>query len=235
MNGPSRRLWLLVSPTLPVGGYSYSQGLEYAVSAGKVTDVSSARSWIIGLARHLLPSVDLPVLLRLSAALRNDNQPEFARWNSLLLAMRETAELRMEDAAMGAALHRLLLKLDRNPNAELMLPNGTNTADHLHNLPEKLAFAAALAITGKLWAIDDNTLCDTCAWIWAENQIAAAIKLVPLGHSDGQRLLLEVADELPALTAAATACSDDELGMTASGLSLCSAAHETMPARQFRS
>jgi urease accessory protein len=218
-----------------VGGYSYSQGLEYAVNAGHVVDVSSTRSWIMGLARHLLPRVDLPLLLRLSAALRADDLSGFARWNSLLLAMRETAELRLEDAAMGAALKRLLIRINNNPGEAQDYRHDEHAAAFFDRLPEKLTFAAALTVAGKLWNIEETELCDTCGWIWADNQVAAAIKLVPLGHSDGQRLLLEIADELPALTASAMTCPDEALGMSATGLSLCSAAHETMPARQFRS
>lgn len=239
MTDASRNLWLLLSPSLPVGGYSYSQGLEQAVHDCLVCDFESARAWILGLARQMLPRLDLPVLLRLCRALRNGEREEFTRWNQTLLAMRETAELRHEDLAMGSALRRLLITLSDERGETISIDShnqhtATRPASWHTWLPSNLTFAAALAVTGQQWCIDNDTLSDACAWIWAENQIAAAVKLVPLGHSDGQRLLLEIAGQLPSLTAAARACTDQQLGYTATGLALCSAGHETMPARQFR-
>lgn len=241
MNQASRRLWLLLSPSLPVGGYSYSQGLEYAVANGQVTDFESTRHWIGGLARQVLPRVDLPLLLRMFQALANRNTIEFQQWNLQLLALRETAELRAEDLAMGQALWRLLGELTPAPThdypVDVSHTTDTNHSADISSLPQpsRLTFAGALACAGHLWALDEATLCDACAWIWCENQVAAAVKLVPLGHSDGQRLLLSLADELNALTVQALACPDEALGMTATGLAIASAQHENQAARLFRS
>ena len=134
----------------------------------------------------------------------------------------------------------IVYELSTGTTADAALPASPATpanvfAEPAFDLPKTLTFAAALAFAGSLWSLDADLLSDVCAWIWCENQVAAAIKLVPLGHSDGQRLLLSLADELPALTAQARGLRDQDLGVTATGMALCSAAHETLPARLFRS
>ncbi len=215
-----RELWLLLSPALPVGGYSYSQGLETAVRHGWVQDVGGAAEWILGLAREVLTRVDLPLLKRLIESARATDAANFERWNQELLAMRESRELREEDVRMGRALLRLLRELER-PLA--LAP------------PERLSFAGALTLAGAGWALSLEELLDAYLWIWAENQVNAAVKLVPLGQTDGQRLLLAVLGELEALRSAALARGDDELGMTAPMLGIASALHEAEFPRLFQS
>ena len=221
MNTRQHRLWLLLSPALPVGGYSYSQGLEFAVAAGWVSSFAEARAWIAGLAAVVLPHLDLPLLARMARAARAGDRAAMTYWNAYLLASRETAELRMEDLAMGRALQRLLGDLGDGEGSDL--------------LPAQPTFAASFACAGLQWQIGDTELCAAYAWVWSDNQVAAAIKLVPLGQTDGQRLLLELADGLAALTRQALACADEDLGMTATGLAIASAAHETQYTRLFRS
>jgi urease accessory protein len=221
MSNPAQRLWLLVSPGLPVGGYSYSQGLEFAVQAGWVRSADDTRDWIGGLAHTVLPRLDLPLLLRIARALRAGDTDALEHWNGYLLASRESAELRREDCNMGRALRRLASGLLGHPTLVDALPRPT--------------FAASFAAIGHAWAVADPDLCAAYAWVWFDNQIAAAVKLVPLGQTQGQRLLLELTDQLDALTAAAVACPDTELGQAAAGLALASAAHETQYSRLFQS
>jgi len=215
------RLWMLISPSLPVGGYSYSQGLEYAVQAGWVSTGDDARGWILDLAERQLPVLDLAYLLRLHAARSAAGEAEFARWNSELLAWRETAELRAEDLAMGGSLVRLLRGLDQLPGD--------------FQLPTRLTFPAGFALAGYAFGESAASTCAALAWVWLENQVAAAVKLIPLGQTEGQRILLDAADRLDDLVARALACADDELGATAPGLAIASAAHEMQYSRLFRS
>jgi urease accessory protein len=221
MSNPAHRLWMLVSPGLPVGGYSYSQGIEFAVHAGWIRNASDTRDWINGLAQAVLPRLDLPLLLRMAVAIRTGDSAALAYWNCYLLASRETAELRREDGNMGRALRRLAGGLLGNPRAVDALP-----------IP---AFAASFAEIGASWSVTDDALCAAYAWVWFDNQIAAAVKLVPLGQTQGQRLLLELTDQLDTLTAAAMNCTDADLGQAATGLALASAAHETQYSRLFQS
>jgi len=221
MNDPARRLWMLVSPALPVGGFSYSQGMEYAVSVGWIRTFEDARSWIDGLARSVLPRLDLPLLARMARALRADDAAELAYWNGHLLASRETAELRREDGNMGRALRRLAHGLHGGPRPVDALATPT--------------FAASFADLGVCWGVPLDALCAAYAWVWCDNQIAAAVKLVPLGQTEGQRLLLELTDALDTITAFALDCTDAELGQAATGMAIASSAHETQYSRLFQS
>lgn len=215
--GGAARLWQLISPTLPVGAYSYSQGLEQAVESRVVADEATAAEWIGGVLSHGLARTDLPLLLRVHAAWLGGDALGAVRWGRRLVAMRETAELRAEDTGMGAALARLLADL--------------GTAMPAAELP----FAAAFAIGAAEWGIAAHDAGEGYAWAWCEQQVAAAIKLVPLGHTAGQRLLLELGGRIGGAVDAAARLDDDALGMSLPGLALASALHETQYTRLFRS
>lgn len=105
------RLLQLVSPSLPVGAYAYSQGLEQAVEAGWVNDAATVQAWIGGLLQHTLCTLDVPVLLRLHAAWRASDHNAVRQWSAWLHACRESAELQAEDRQLGNALARLLSDL----------------------------------------------------------------------------------------------------------------------------
>ena len=106
------KLMRLTSPSLPIGGYSYSQGLEFAVSSGWVHDVSSALDWIRGLLKYSLANLDLPVFVRLYSCWKGNNIDKVNYWNDLLIASRDSFELQKEDRQMGKALARLLVDLN---------------------------------------------------------------------------------------------------------------------------
>lgn len=215
------RLWQLISPALPVGGYSYSQGLELAVEQGRVCDETSAAGWIEGLAGSALVALDLPFMHRVHAAACAGEADAMAYWAQRLACARETAELRREDAAMASALRRLLATL--SPGCAL--PDGAGA----HSYPALFACAAAH------WAIAVDAALAGYLWAWCENQVAAATRLVPLGQSSAQRVLFALGARIPAWVEAATACADDELGFSAPGAVIASARHETQYTRLFRS
>src|SRR5690606_18230017 len=203
------RLWQLVSPTLPVGAYSYSQALEYAVEAGYVRDTASAQRWIAGLLETNLAAVDLPLLARVHRAFAAGDTPAVLRWSRELEAMRETAELRLEDMSMGGALAQLLASFG------LAVPD------------KRLPFASAFALACVHWEIGERDACAGYAWAWCEAQTAAAVKLVPLGHTAGQRILFHLGGRIPAAVDNALERGDDELGMSLPGFAIASALHET--------
>lgn len=217
MNTGYARLWQLISPSLPVGGFSYSQGLEQAVETGAVSDAASAADWIGGVLRTGIAGTDLPALARIHESWSGRDAARAIRWNDRLLAMRETAELRFEDRAMGEALARLMPTL------------GLEVPEH------PLSFVAAFAIASAQCDVGMHETMAAYAWTWAELQVAAAVKLVPLGHSAGQRLLWELGAELDAVVAAAARVSDSDIGMSLPGFAIMSARHETQYTRLFRS
>ena len=207
------RLLQLASPALPVGAYSYSGGLEAAVEAGIVHDAPSAERWIGDVLEHSLARMEAPVLWRMMS-----DPTRLAHWNEFFLASRETAELRAETVQMGYSLARLLNDL------------GVGTIDL-----EEASFPAAFAFAVRAWNIDARAALQAYLWAWVENQAMAAVKSVPLGQTEAQRMLLSLGSKLEKVTARATVLADEELTNFTPGLALLSSRHETQYSRLFRS
>lgn len=219
------RLLQLASPALPVGAYSYSQGLEAAAEAGLVHDAPSAQQWIADMLDLSLARMEGPVLLRLHDAWQDADQSAVASWNALFLASRETAELRAETAQMGYSLARLLTDLHAD---------GAQYFADLQALPE-IAFPTAYACAASHWQIAASDALLAYLWSWLENQVMAAVKAVPLGQTAGQRMLLQLGGRLAAVAAEINTVEDDAMGNYTPGLALLSSRHETQYSRLFRS
>src|SRR6266851_4347603 len=217
------RLLQLVSPSLPVGAYSYSQGLESAVEAGIVHDAPSARAWIADVLALSVATMEAPILLRLIAAWGARDHAAVRRWNAELLASRETAELRAETAQMGYSLARLLRDLDDVEEIESLDALG------------EVAFATAFAFAVDRWAIEPREALTAYLFGWIENQVLAAVRSLPLGQTDGQRIVYALSGGIPEAVDRAAALSDDALANFAPGLELAYARHETQYTRIFRS
>ena len=205
------RLLQLASPALPVGAYSYSGGLETAIEAGIVKDAGSAQQWIGDVLEFAVGRMEAPVLLRMMAG-------EVASWNELFLASRETAELRAETLQMGYSLNRLLPELGLS-RLEL----------------EEISFPAAFAHAAAAWKIDPRDALTAYLWSWTENQVMAAIKAVPLGQTDGQKILLALGSQVRQTVEEASCFNYENLGNFAPGLAMLSSRHETQYSRLFRS
>jgi urease accessory protein len=216
------RLLQLASPALPVGAYSYSQGLEAAVEAGIVRDAPSAASWIGDVMALSLATMEGPLLVRLMAASSSGDMQALQRWNDEMLASRESAELRAETAQMGYSMRRLLVELD--------VPDAASLAAF-----EEISFPTAFAFAASAWKIEAEDALAAYLWSWLENQVMAALKSVPLGQTDGQRTLLALGARIPDLVQIALHMSDDDLVNFAPGLAILSARHETQYTRLFRS
>jgi urease accessory protein len=215
------RLMQLTSPALPVGAFAYSQGLEWAVEAGWVTNAHQADRWIGGLLTRSMANFDLPVLTRLYQAWQQQDSEAFDKWNQFLLAGRGSAELQQEERHMGQALLRLLTQLQ---------------ADCILSAPcPEPSYAALFAVAACNWHIRLPAACAGFLWSWAENQVAAAIKLVPLGQTDGQRMLVTLADRIPSAVRRGLSLENHAVGAMAPGLVMASALHETQHTRLFRS
>ena len=223
------RLLHLVSPTLPIGGYSYSHGMEMAVERGWVTDRSAAAEWIRGILHHCWTRLDGPILWRLHRAAQAGERSAFDRWRMELHASRESAELLAEDVHLGQALLRVLSAWEL-PAAAGWFADG----DSDRSAPAP-GHAAVFAVAAALYGIGTHET--VLAWLWngIDSQVAAAVKLVPLGQTAGQALLLELGAELPTCVARIGETTDDEITGAAPGLALASALHETQHTRLFRS
>jgi urease accessory protein len=216
------RLLQLCSPALPVGAFAYSEGLEAAVQHGWVADAASAARWIRARLRRGPGRLEAPLGARLHAAWRDGDAPAIERWNRLLWAFRDSRELREADREMGQALARLLVALDVEAAAPWRARADTGYLTMFTLAAVSWDIPCPAALTGLLWS-------------WLEAQVAAAVKLVPLGQTAGQRLLLAAAGEIPELVAQAERLDDDELGALAPGAALAAAQHETLEVRLFRS
>jgi urease accessory protein len=215
------RLCHLVSPALPVGAYAYSQGLEYAVHAGWVHDEATSLAWLLGLSRHALGTLDLPILLRLYHAWSVTDIKAVHRWNAQLVASRESSELRAEDLHLGRALARILAEL------------GIEEASVWQQ--RACSYATLFARAAVQWKIPASDALNGYLWSWSENQVLAAVKLVPLGQSAGQRLLNALIGTIPGIVAAATSLADEEIGVGVVSQALASSLHENQYSRLFRS
>lgn len=219
------KLMWLASPALPVGGFSYSEGLEAAVAAAHVHDEASARNWlhdqlVLGLAR-----ADLPLVASAWHAWEHADAARIAELNGWMATTRETAELRLQTEQMGRSLAAWLRQQqgDDQRIATLLALRPAPTWP--------VAFALAAWRAG---APPREALL-ACGFSWAENMVQAAIKAVPLGQSAGQRILGALANALPDAVDAALHLGDDGRQSFVPGLAILSAQHETQYSRLFRS
>jgi len=219
------RLLHLASPALPVGAFSYSQGLEWAVECGRVKNEADAREWIGALMGSSLAHCELPALVAMMRAWRAGEIGEVARLDAEFFATRESMELRAETAQMGYSCARLLRDLEDIPAFTRQALTGF----------EELSFPAAWAAAASAWALPPADAATAYLWAWLENQVMAAVKLVPLGQSAGQRLLCALSPRIPEIAEAALTISEDQWHNFNPGLAWASAAHETQYTRLFRS
>jgi len=220
------RLLQLASPALPVGAYTYSQGLEWAVESGVISDEASAGRWIADLMQHGIGHYEAPLVFALMAAWTAGDGTEIARLNGEFLASRESAELRAETAQMGFSLNRLVRDL-RDP--ELASVEST-----LASLAE-IAFPTGWAGLAASWKIAPEAALTAYLWSWAENQVMAALKAVPLGQAAGQRLLAELGGRIPAVAVDAQKLPEMQWSNFTPAFAIACARHETQYSRLFRS
>lgn len=215
----------LSSPSLPIGAYSYSQGLEAAIEGGRVTNEAAARAWIAQALHEVVARFEAPIFARLVDAFAARDAAAVALWTERFVAARDTSEFRAETIQMGYSLGKLAADLQLG-DAELL---AILQAQAEVPLPTALAFATVVlqvpreaAILGMLFA-------------WAENQVLACVKTVPLGQVAGQRMLLSLRPELEQAAAVAQTLADEELSNWSPGLSLLSMQHEVQYSRIYRS
>lgn len=211
----------LASPSLPIGAYAYSQGLEMAVELGWITSAETLDAWLRDQIEQSMACVDLPLLARLYDAAARGDATALKSWSAQLMAQRETRELRADDSDRGLALARLLRDLGV---AHLPLPAG-----------RALPLATSFACAALHWQIPREAAAEAYAWAWLEGQVLAGVKLIPLGQVAGQRLLCSLAAPLAAAVSHGLSLADDDIGGSLPALAMASALHETQYTRLFRS
>ena len=225
--GPASLLQLLwlASPALPVGGFSYSEGLEAAIEAGTVHDEASAQAWLLDQLQLGLGRSELPLLAQAFAAWAGSDAARVAALNDWALATRETSELRRQSEQMGRSMHEWLRH--RAPaDARLAI---------LAQLAPAPAWPIAFALAAAQSGAEPRDALLAYGFGWAENMVQAALKAMSLGQTGGQRILGALAAALPAAVDAALALPDDERQAFTPMLAILSSQHETQYSRLFRS
>ncbi|MEY2843171.1 MAG: hypothetical protein RI920_1208 [Pseudomonadota bacterium] len=234
------QLMWLASPALPVGGFSYSEGFEAAVDAGKVTNEASAGAWLRDQLHLSLARADLAVVAKALPAWQRHDLARITELNDWVVHTRETSELKLQAEQMG----RSLVEWVRNRGASVA-PNDPRLAQCAALKPAPtwpvafaLAVAQCLPDNPGHTAPHSNIVKDTLlsfAFGWAENMVQAAIKSVPLGQSAGQRILQSLIDEIPIAIDHACALGDLQRQAFTPMLAILSSQHETQYSRLFRS
>lgn len=215
----------LASPSLPIGAYSYSQGLEAALENGQVHDATTARIRIIETLHHVVARFEAPILWRLLQAFHMRDAATVAEWTERFIASRDTAEFRAETIQMGYSLGKLVSDLNIADDELLAILQDQS------EVPLPTAFAcAAIALD-----VPPDAALLGMLFSWAENQVLVCVKSVPLGQVAGQRVLLSLQPELEAASQTAQQLADHELSNWSPALSLLSMQHEVQYSRLYRS
>lgn len=214
-------IWL-ASPALPIGGFSYSEGLEAGIESARIAPDSIA-NWLQDQLHISLARGDLAALCKAVPAIRRDDVKRVQELNAWVLQTRETLELRLQTEQMG----RSLVEWMKTQAPEL------DTAGWLGDQIPTYPISFALAASRTQASARDIALAFTFGW--AENMVQAAIKAVPLGQTAGQRILQQLAAEIPAVVETALSLPDSDRQAFTPMLAVLSSQHETQYSRLFRS
>lgn len=216
------QLLRLASPALPIGAYSYSQGLESAIEHGWVRDPASAQRWLAELMDGPLTRYEWPLLGNALAAAATGDGERLVELNEEWLASRESAELRAETEQTGYSLKVLLLSLPETGETERTWLSGL----------DPLGLPLAYAIAARVFGIAAQEALSAYAWSWLENQVMVLMKALPMGQTAGQQLFSAL---LPGLSAALRQLPAEPRSSFSPGFAWLSMQHETQYSRLFRS
>jgi urease accessory protein len=222
-SGLLQLIWL-ASPALPIGGFSYSEGLEAAIEQGLVHNESSATDWVVDQLHLTQSRGDMAVMAQAIPAWQAMDTQRLQGLNDWVMSTRETAEMRLQAEQMGRSLLDWLRNLQQASDAQLQC---------CAQLPPTYPLAMALALSLAQAPLDQAL--QAVAFGWAENMTQAALKAVPLGQSAGQRMLARLAREIPQAVQTALHLNDEDRQAFSPMLAILSSRHETQYSRIFRS
>jgi urease accessory protein len=217
------RLLQLVSPALPVGAYSYSEGLEALVDREVIKSKETLEDWIRQELQYGTIRIEAAVMWRTYQSVCRKDLEAIAKWNAWLSAARETEELRQQSWQMGRSLLKLLVELQPQFRAI------TGAIESPCN------YAVAFGLAAACWQIEPQATVIGYLQSWAANLISAGVRLIPLGQTSGQQVLLHLHDHLIQMTQEIFLLKDEELSSCSWGLALASMAHQIQYTRLFRS
>ncbi len=212
----------LSSPQLPVGTYSYSEGIEFLVEKGVIYDHLSLDYWLRQELNYGSVRIDCGILVRTYQNIPTENLSKIRAWNKWLSAQRESEELRFQNWQTGNALIKLfndICATEKNSYSEL----------------EPCNFTVAFAIVAYHWGISLSDAVSSFLFAWVSNLVSAGIRSIPIGQTLGQKILFNLHTEIMNVIPTILSLKDDELQSCSIGLALASMGHETQYTRLFKS
>ncbi|MBD2318515.1 urease accessory protein UreF [Phormidium tenue] len=232
------RLLQLTSPALPVGAYSYSEGIEYLCSNGTIQTESDLCDWLQREMHFGFVTNEAAIALRAHQALMSDNITALNYWNNWLSATRETEEVRLASWQMGQSLMKLWRQLPDHQEDQLAINKSINellpTAKE-NSLGQGCNYAIAFGIVAASLGIDASNTTVGYLYSWLSNLVSAAVRSVPFGQTTGQQVIFRLSSDILRSSQLALKRLDDELEWCGWGASLACANHETQYSRLFRS
>jgi urease accessory protein len=217
------RLLQIASPLLPVGGYSYSEGLESLILQEVIRDRQTFQTWIETELQAGAIRIETAVMDRAYLAGLDLDIDRLKYWHNWLCAAREAEELRQQSWQMGGSLTKLVVEL--TPGIQ----------DLIASIGRPCHYAIAFGVTAQYWQIDRQATILAYLHSWVTNQIGVGVKLIPLGQTAGQQILWQLQGELDLLSETILTLADEDLYACSWGSSLASMQHETLYSRLFRS
>ena len=222
------QLMWLASPALPIGGFSYSEGFEAAVDYAYLATFSIANDWLIDQLHLALARADLAVVAKAIPAWRRGDLTRVGELNNWVLQTRETSELRLQTEQMGSSMLNWLKK-------QRSFQVDDKTISDFSKLPNPPTYPLVFALAASSTQASVRDCLMSFAFGWAENMTQAAVRAVPLGQTDGQRILANLADQIPAAVDHAISLKDSGRQAFSPMLAILSSQHETQYSRLFRS
>jgi urease accessory protein len=218
------RLMTWLSPAFPVGGFSYSHGLEWVVEQGGLRDATALGGWIEDALVHGAGRTDLILLAQAWRAVSAGDAKLLADTAELAAAFTPSAERRLETVAQGTAFLKATQAVWPHPALEALAADGAEVA-------YPVAVGAAAAAHGLALVATAQAFCQA----FAANLVSAGVRLIPLGQTDGLRVISRIEPLIPILVAEALAAGPDDIGGAAIAADIASMRHETQYTRLFRS
>ena len=232
-------LCLLQLAFAPVGAHSYSEGIESLVETGTIASEITLRNWLENSLQFGAVRVEAAVVVRALRAAQRGDLSALSYWNAWTTAAKETEELRLQSWQMGRTLVRLLLDLREAKLSRRESPVSSVLTTIVKDLVECVGnpcnFAIGFGIAAASWQIEEEAAVLGYLYSWAANLASAGVKLIPLGQTAGQQLLLDVRSQISCTAREVLELEDDDLGSCSWGLGLASMAHQTQYTRLFRS
>jgi urease accessory protein len=217
------RLLQLTNSALPVGAYSYSEGLETLCQQGAIASATDLQDWLSQELQQGAIAIEIAIMRRCWQAHQQEHWSDLMAWNDWFIANRETEELRLQSLQMGRSLLRLLRDLGETASIPIEL------------LESSCSFPCAFGIGASGWGIGLRESVLGYGQSWVTNGVSAGVKLIPLGQTQGQAIILALMDLITAMSDRILSQADEAMEGCSWGLQLASMAHESLYSRLFRS